>query len=44
MSESTKKPLCESGSKKQYMKTSSPDSTSNGEALGSLKIGVGSDE
>lgn len=38
----TKKPLCESGSKKQYIKTSSPDSTSNGKALGSLKMGVGS--
>lgn len=36
----TKKPLCESGSKKKYMKTSSSDFTSNCEALGSFKMGV----
>jgi len=36
----TKKPLCEGGSKKQYIKTSSPDFTNNCEALGSFKMGV----
>lgn len=35
----TKKPPCEGGSKKQYIKKLNPDFTSNCEDLGSFKTG-----
>jgi hypothetical protein len=40
MNHSTKKPPCGGGPKKQYIKNSSPDFTSNCKTLGSFKMGV----